>query len=146
LHKAASCWQAYENFFIILLLSFYCFIIFCCKGKQKNIYDEANYDLIKVDTLNGIVGTKFYRYRYDSSRKMQIDYWADGKLMAKTFSHYGKLDGKCIMYDTNGVTIMALDSFKDGVKSKSNSYYQEDTTMKIFRDGKLQPAIDSILK
>jgi hypothetical protein len=107
---------------LILHLSFYCSII-SCRAKHKNIYDEVYYDLIKVDTANGKVGTKFYTYRYDSSRKMQIDYWSNGKLMAKTFSHFGKLDGRCVMYDTNGINIIVIDSFKDGVKVTSKQYH-----------------------
>jgi len=120
-------------------------ILIGCRPNQRNVYDEADYALIKVDTFNGRVGTQYYLYKFDTSRKLQIDYWGDGKLMAKAFTYRGKVDGWWTMYDYTG-KLMALDSFSVGKKILSKVQTPVDTSMKIFRNDKLEPitSIDSL--
>ena len=118
-----------------------------CSRNHKNVYHEADYVLVKVDTFNGRTGTEYYNYKYDTSRKLQINFWGDGKLMAKAFTHHGKMDGWRTMYDYTG-KLMALDSFNDGKKILSKIKPKVDTSVKMFSNGKLVPftSIDSLLK
>ena len=122
-------------------------IFFGCSRNQKNVYNETDYALVKVDTFNGRTGSEYYNYKYDTSRKLQIDYWGDGKLMAKGFTHHGKIDGWRTLYDYTG-KLMAIDSFNDGKKILSKIKTKVDTSVKMFSNGKLVPftSIDSLIK
>ncbi len=97
----------YCLFLIVILLG--------CSQSNRNVYKEADYTLVSVDSFNGRVGAEYYIYKYDTSRKLQINYWNDGKLMAKGFTYKGKMDGWCEMYDDIG-ELMSLDSFSNGKK------------------------------
>ncbi len=135
--------------FVFALSSILCLVtgLFGCKQKVKNVYNEGDYILFNVDTFKGKVGTQFYVYKYDTARKLQVDYWDNGKIMAKGFTHNGKIDGWWTMYDYSGYPI-ALDSFHDGKKIISKIKPTVDTSLKIFNDGKLEPfkSIDSLVK
>ena len=114
---------------------------------MTNPYEQSNYILVKTDSFNGNIGTQYYVLKNDTSRKLQIDYWGDGKLMAKGFTHNGKMDGKFIMYDYKG-NLMVIDSFVEGKKVFEKLFYEKDTTIKLFKNGKFQDFdnIDSLLK
>lgn len=128
---------------IILLLVSLTFI--GCQSKPLNVYDETNYTLIQTDTFQGILDRRIFVYKYDTSRKMQINYWDNGNILAKGFSHKQKLDGRFEMYYITG-KLMQVDSFFDGNKISSIKNHNTDTSIKIFRNGKLEPftSIDSV--
>jgi antitoxin component YwqK of YwqJK toxin-antitoxin module len=109
-----------------------------CSNKQRNVYDEKDYILLKVDTDNNIIFRKTFVYKYDTGRKFQISYWDNGNILVKGFLYNNKLDGKAQMYDMHGA-LTEIDSFSNGRKVYSKSYVPIDTTIKIFRNGKLEP-------
>ena len=124
-------------------MKFLCVITFSllllgCSNKQRNVYDENDYTIIKVDTDNNIIFRRTFIYKYDTARKFQISYWDNGNILVKGFSYKNKLDGKIEMYLIDG-NLMEIDSFSNGIKLYSKSYVAKDTTTKIFRNGKLEP-------
>jgi len=128
------------------LLLFLALFVFSCHSK-KDVFDEADYVLVKSDSLNGIVGTEWFVYKYDSLRMLQVDYYGDGKLMGKAFSYNGELDGRRVTYDFNGKSLLAVDSYSNGKKVIPTKYFKPvDTTVKVFSDGKLEPftSLDSL--
>ena len=136
----------------IITSSFFCYLFLSaiflgCNQNHRNVYNEADYTLVKIDTFNGKVGAQYFVYNYDTARKLRIYYWGDGKLMSKGFTNHGEIDGWLIMYDYTG-NLMALDSFSDGKKILSKIKPRIDTSVKMFSNGKLVPftSIDSLLK
>ena len=93
----------------------------------------------------GELTRRTFVYKYDTARKFQISYWDNGNILVKGFSLNGKMDGKIEMYQIDG-NLMQIDSFSNGVKLSSKKYVAEDTTIKIFRNGKLEPfkSLDSL--
>jgi len=114
---------------VIILLLFVIFLI-SCKSKRLDPYNQSNYVLVKTDSFNGNIGTQYYVFKDDSSRKFQVYYWGDGKLMAKGFMHHGKMDGKFEMYDYLG-KLMSIDSFVDGKKISEKKFFTLDTSVKL---------------
>lgn len=99
----------------IRILYFILFIWGCKNADIKNIYDEANYVLIKIDTVdNRIIAAKHYVNKYDTSRKMLIDYWDNGKILGKTYFYGKHLDGKLEMYNSDG-RLTSIDLYHNGV-------------------------------
>ena len=128
------------------LISFISFILFSWRcGIEKNVYNESDYNLVKTDLYDGIVYKKNYIYKYDGAREMKIEYWDNGKILAKSFLYRKRLDGELVMYDMEG-KISAIDSFRNGEKVYSKRFTKSDTSVKIFKDGKLLPfeSIDSL--
>jgi len=128
------------------LLLFLVLFVFSCHSK-KDVFDEGDYVLAKSDSLNGIVGTEWFVYKYDSLRMLQVDYYGDGKLMSKAFSYNGKLDGRRVTYDFNGKSLLAVDSYSNGKKVIPTKYFKPiDATGRVFSDGKLEPfkSLDSL--
>jgi len=129
----------------ILLLFFLPYLISC--NSKKGVYDEKDYLLAKTDSLNGIVGTQWFVYKYDSLRLLQVDHYGDGKLMSKAFSYNGKLDGRRLIYDIDGKSLLAVDSYSNGKKVIPTKHFKPlDTTVKVFSNGKLEPfeSLDSL--
>ena len=120
-------------------------IMFGCNNDSKNLYDEYEYSLVNTDSSEGIVGTRYFIYNHDTARKMRINYWDNGKVLAKGFTYNGKLDGKLEIFDIGG-NLMEVDSFNNGRKFYSKKYYTQDTSVKLFKNGKFEPfvSIDSI--
>lgn len=106
-----------------------------CKS-ELNVFDEIQYTLIRSDSLNGIVGSQLYAFRHDTLRKMILEYYAKGKLMAKMFTYKDKLDGNQTFYDLDGKTILVVDSFSNGQKVVSGSYNKQTDSGKFYKDGK----------
>jgi antitoxin component YwqK of YwqJK toxin-antitoxin module len=129
-------------FFLLLLLT-----SIGCGEKKKDPFNQSNYILVKTDSFKGSVGTQYLVYKYDTLRKLQIDYWGDGKLMARSFFYNGKMDGEAVIYDYKG-NLMAIDSFKNGVKVYEKLFFEKDTSIKLFKNGKLGEfkSIDSLTK
>ena len=129
-------------FFLLLLLT-----SIGCGEKKKDPFNQSNYILVKTDSFKGNVGTQYLVYKYDTLRKLQIDYWGDGKLMAGSFFYNGKMDGEAVIYDYKG-NLMAIDSFKNGVKVYEKLFFEKDTSIKLFKNGKLEEfkSLDSLTK
>ena len=126
---------------LLRLIIFNSFFIFFsgCSSNEKNVYDESNYALVRTETDDGIVYRKDYVYKYDPAREMKIEYWDNGRIMSKWFLYQKRLDGKSIKYDMQG-KILAIDSFQNGTKVYSKDFFVPDTSVKIFKDGKLSLA------
>jgi len=122
---------------LIVFNSFFIFLL-GCSSNGRNLYDESDYTLVKTDTDNGIVYRKDYVYKYDTAREMETEYWDNGRIMSKWFLYHKRLDGKSIKYDMQG-KILAIDSFQNGTKIYSKEFFVPDTSVKIFKDGKLSP-------
>ena len=69
---------------------------------------------------------------------MLNNYFYDGKLLANGFSFNGHLEGNLKIYDINE-NLMTIDSFHNSIKLSSKHFYPPDTSVKIFRSGKLEP-------
>ena len=132
-----------KSFFFLLLL----LLLVGCGEQKKDPFDQSNYIVVKTDSFKGNVGTQYLVYKYDTLRKLQIDYWGDGKLMARSFSYKGKMGGEAVLYDYKG-NLMAIDSFKGGVKVYEKLFFEKDTSIKLFKNGKLEEfkSIDSLIK
>ncbi|MEO6668459.1 MAG: hypothetical protein ABIN36_03215 [Ferruginibacter sp.] len=128
-----------------MILLLVCSVVTGCKITPRNVYNEADYILARSDTSEGIMHRQIYIYKYDTSRKMQINYWDDGKILGKGFSHRQKLDGRVKVYDFSGA-LMQVDSFFEGKKISSVKNYAPDSSIMLFRKGKLEPfkSIDSL--
>ena len=120
-------------------------LLFSCSTKQKNVYDENNYIVEIIEKDGEILGKRILVNKFDSSRKLVISYWDNGSILAKSYLHKGKVDGKFEYYGMNGDLLLA-DSFHDGVKLYSKRFTENDTSVKIYRIGKLEPftSIDSL--
>ncbi|MGG9960745.1 hypothetical protein [Ferruginibacter sp. SUN106] len=128
-----------------IAFSLFLLVFFGCMNKHHNFYNESDYVLVKTDSFNGKVDRELYVYKYDSARKMLINYWDNGKVMGKGFSYKGQLDGSLNVYDMDG-KLSATDSFSKGKKISSKEFFTPDTSVKIFRNGKMEPftSIDSL--
>jgi|GEM_PF-2266188 len=120
---------------LIVFNSFFIFLL-GCSSNERNLYDESDYTLVKTETDNGIVYRKDYVYKHDTAREMKTEYWDNGRIMSKWFLYHKRLDGKSIKYDMQG-KILAIDSFQNGIKVYSKEFFVSDTSVKIFKDGKL---------
>ena len=128
----------------IVFLTVTCLFI-GCTNEKPDPYDHSNYTLVKTDSLHGHVGTEYFVFKTDPLRKLQIDYWDNGKLLAIAFTYKGKMDGKSEMYDYTG-NLLRIDSFSNGEKVFEKIFYDRDTTLRLFKNGKFQPftSIDSL--
>ena len=60
--------------------------------------------------------------------------------MSKAFSYKGKLDGRRLIYDIDGKSLLSVDSYSNGQKVTSARHFKSiDTTVKVFSNGKLEP-------
>ncbi len=116
-------------------------VLFGCSDRKGDPYNEANYILLKKDSFDGIVNKRTFIYKYDSLRIMYIDYWDNGEILLKGFIYNGQPDGKFEAYDING-KLMRADSFDKGKKIYSRKFFIPDTSVKIFKNGKLERFTD----
>ena len=123
-----------KNLSIIFLL----ITLVSCNLQNNNPYDEHNYILIRTDSFNGAIDSKLYIHKNDTSRKLQFYYYDNSRLLSKGFTHHGKVDGKFEFYSYQG-NLLQMDSFIDGKKIRTHSYVPPDTSIRIFKDGKLSP-------
>ena len=105
-------------------------------SKPKNVYNEKDYVLVKIDSFEGKIDKRTFIYKYDSTRKMKINYFFDGNILAKAFFHNNKLDGISEYYEEYG-QLLAKDTFLDGVKVGSYFFKKMDTSIRLLKDGKL---------
>ena len=131
--------------YTILLLFTFC----SYSNAQKKVYDESNYILGRVDSTAHGLDRKYFVYKYDTSRIMVISYFFNGKRLMKNYIYKNRLDGPCEMYTDRG-ELLQKDSFSNGKKIYSKTFYKHGTSLKILRNGKLRTAkkadIDSFLK
>ena len=113
------------------------FALWGCSPQKSNPFDESKYVLVRTDSFNGNIGTEYFVFKSDTSRKRQVNYWGNGKLMSKSFTHNGKMDGEFIMYDYDG-KLMVIDSFINGNKVYEKLFQEKDTSVKLFKNGKVQ--------
>jgi hypothetical protein len=116
---------------------------------QKNVYVESNYILVRVDSTNEGLDRKFFIYKYDTARKMVINYFFDGARLMKTYIFRNQLDGPCEMY-FHSAELMQKDYYRNGRKLYTKTYYKTPDSGKLFKNGKQVPLtkknIDSLMK
>ena len=130
---------------IILIL-----FAFCNRSNaQKKIYNESNYFLVRVDSTSEGLHNKLYVYKYDTARKMGINFYYNGARLGKGFYYHNKLDGPLIVYSDEG-KIIATATYSNGKMTSSKQYDKPTNPLKIFKNGKVRTAtnadIDSFLK
>jgi len=130
-----------------LLLSLLAFLCLSCSSKKRNPYDESDYVLVKTDSFEGMLDRKYFINKYDTTRLMINSYWNNGNILIKGFIYNGRRDGKLQNYNIDG-TLLSEDSFFNGKNIYSRKYYLPDTSIKLFKDGKLLPSkyLDSFIK
>jgi antitoxin component YwqK of YwqJK toxin-antitoxin module len=117
---------------------------------NQDIYKLSDYVLVRTDSTSRGLDRKFYVYRYDTARRMLVEYYYDGTILGRSFSYEGKLEGNLETFGANGRPI-AISSFHNGVKVSTRYLIPRDTTsIKFFSNGKLRPLkdgdVDSLLK
>ena len=115
------------------------FLIFSqsCDSLKSDVFNEKNYLLTKTDLFKGIVDREIYTNKYDTSRKMTKYYFDNGRLMSKSFSKKMQIDGNFEIYSMDGKLIMTH-LYKDGQRVSTKRSKPLDTTITIFRNGKIE--------
>ena len=98
----------------LLSLIFISILFWSCISSKKNIYNEANYKLFKIDSVHDTINRKLFVYKYDTARKMEINYYYSGEILNKGFTYKGRLDGVLRMYNMAG-KIVAINTYRNGV-------------------------------
>ena len=134
---------------LILAISVILIGLFSYGQTNQDIYKLSDYILVRTDSSSLGLERKLYIYRYDTARRMQVDYYYDGTILGRGFSYKGKLEGNLEIFGAKGKPI-AIDSFHNGVKISSRSLIPIDTSAKFFSNGILRPLktgdVDSLLK
>lgn len=116
---------------------------------NQNVFKLSDYILVRTDSSSRGLDKKLYVYRYDTARKMEVNYYYDGAILGRGFSYKGKLEGAVETFGIKG-RLLGIDSFHNGVKVFSRLVNAADTTTKFFSNGKLRPFkagdLDSLLK
>lgn len=127
-----------------MLLIILTLIFIACRVQKKNIYNESDYILIKVDSSDEHIDKRTFVYKYDAARKMVKNYFFTGELMAKSFAYGKYLEGPLEVYSYDG-KLITIDSFSQGIKIFSKMI-NPDTSVTLFNTGKLTPftSLDSL--
>ena len=108
-----------------------------CDSLKSDVYNEKNYLITKTDFFKGIVDREIYTNKYDTSRKMTKYYFDNGRLMSKSFSNKMQIDGNFEVYSIDG-KLITTDLYKNGQRVSTKRSKPLDTTISIFRNGKLE--------
>ena len=111
---------------------------------NQGVFKISDYVLVRTDSSSRGLDRKFYVYRYDTARIMEVSYYYDGTILGIGFSYKGKLEGNLETFNTEGRPI-AIDSFHNGIKVSSRSFHSPNTTTKFFSNGKIRPIKDGDL-
>ena len=115
------------------------FLIFSqsCDSLNSDVFNEKNYLITKTDFFKGIVDREIYTNKYDTSRKMTKYYFDNGRLMSKSFSNKMQIDGNFEVFSMDG-KLITTDLYKNGQRVSTKRSKPLDTTITIFRNGKLE--------
>ena len=108
-----------------------------CDSLKSDVFNEKNYLITRTDFFKGIVDREIYTNKYDTSRKMTKYYFDNGRLMSKSFSNKMHIDGNFEIYSMDGKLTMTH-LYKDGQRVSTKRSKPLDTTLTIFRNGKLE--------
>ena len=108
-----------------------------CDSLKSDVFNEKNYLITKTDFFKGIVDREIYTNKYDTSRKMTKYYFDNGRLMSKSFSNKMQIDGNFEVYSIDG-KLITTDLYKNGQRVSTKRSKPLDTTISIFRNGKLE--------
>ena len=108
-----------------------------CDSLKSDVYNEKNYLITKTDFFKGIVDREIYTNKYDTSRKMTKYYFDNGRLMSKSFSNKMQIDGNFEVYSIDE-KLITTDLYKNGQRVSTKRSKPLDTTISIFRNGKLE--------
>ena len=108
-----------------------------CNSLKSDVFNEKNYLITKTDLFNGIVDKEIYTNKYDTSRKMTKYYFYNGRLMSKSFSNKMQFDGNFEVYSIDG-KLITTDLYKNGQRVSTKRSKPLDTTISIFKNGKLE--------
>lgn len=112
----------------LIIIAFFILHFWGCRNPSNNFYEESNYILVKTDSSTEGLDRKLYVNKYDTAWKMLINYYYDGKLLAKGFSYRGHQEGNLKLYDSEE-KLTAIDSFHNGIKISSKSFIKIDTSV-----------------
>ena len=115
------------------------FLIFSqsCDSLNSDVFNEKNYLITRTDFFKGIVDREIYTNKYDTSRKMTKYYFDNGRLMSKSFSNKMQIDGNFEVFSMDG-KLITTDLYKNGQRVSTKRSKPLDTTITIFRNGKLE--------
>ena len=108
-----------------------------CDSLKSDVFNEKNYLITKTDFFKGIVDREIYTNKYDTSRKMTKYYFDNGRLMSKSFSNKMQIDGNFEVFSMDG-KLITTDLYKNGQRVSTKRSKPLDTTITIFRNGKLE--------
>jgi antitoxin component YwqK of YwqJK toxin-antitoxin module len=120
--------------FLIFIVSI---IYQSCNSVKNDFFNEKDYVITKTEFFEGHIDKEIYTNKNDTSRKMKKYYHGNGVLMAKCFTNKMKTDGEFEIFSIDGKIIMTH-LYKDGVKLSTKRSKPIDTTITIFRNGKLE--------
>ena len=119
--------------FIIVII-----ILFSCK-EDKNVYDEKDYLLLKVDSSENKIDSKILVYKFDTSRKIVLLYWDNGKVMSRGCFKDKMRDGINEHFYIYG-NLQTSELYSNGIKEGLQSSYYPNSKLKSienYTDGKL---------
>ncbi len=122
-----------------ILMSSIIVIIFSSCMQNNNAYDEKNYLIVKIDTSENRVNSKILVNKFDTSRKMVLLYWDNGKIMSKGFFKGQLRDGINEHFYIYG-NLQTSELYSNGVKLGSQKTYYPNGKIKYleeYADGKL---------
>lgn len=111
---------------LLYVMSLSAFICTGCKEKQRNIFDESDYQLHVLDSSKGFIEKKILIYKYDTARKLEFEYWPTGEIQSKAFTYHDQFDGKLEVY-LPGRNTWQIDSYANGNLIYSHNYQSSDT-------------------
>jgi hypothetical protein len=116
---------------------------------NHNVFKLSDYVLVRTDSSSRGLERKLYVNRYDTSRKMEEDFYYDGTILGRGFSYKGKLEGILETFTVKG-NPLGIDSFHNGVRISRKYFNAPDSGAMFFSHGKLRPLkdgdVDSLLK
>ncbi len=112
------------------------FLMAACEYTKRNVFNESDYKVFRLDSFDGKLERKIFYNIHDTSRKMEINYDFNGKILAKRFTYKGKQDGELKIFNINDRKLMVIDSFENGKKVFEKRFYKPDTCIKFINNGK----------
>lgn len=97
-----------------------------CTEKPANLFDEKNYRLYSIDSTKGYIEKKVLINKFDTARKLELEYWPNGELQSKAFTYHNQFDGKLEVY-LPGRNTWQIDSYANGCLIYSRNYHANDT-------------------
>ena len=121
------------GYLIILMIS--------CVGCMQNgdLQNEKNYILIRTDSDNHFLSSKILVNKYDTSKRLILLFWDNGKVMSKGFFNSKVRDGSNENFYING-QLQNKEYYENGIKKGQQKKYYFNGILKsveTYENGKL---------